>query len=189
MKDTEVQNYLESARKQFEYYKMLAEKTFDQVDEEKLFWRPNEKSNSIAIIVNHIAGNMLSRWTDFLTTDGEKDFRNRDQEFEDVLKTKSEMLKKWEEAWSIVFEALSQVNEDNFCQLVYIRNKGHSIMEAINRQLCHYAYHIGQVVFLGKVVATNWHSLSIPKGNSQTYNNTQFSKPKQKGHFTDDFLK
>ena len=189
MTDKEIKNYLESAKKQFAYYKLLAEKTFDQIDEEKLFWAPNEESNSIDIIVNHIAGNMKSRWTDFLTTDGEKDFRKRDQEFEDVIKTKKEMLVIWEAGWSILFKALSQVNEDNFCQLVYIRNQGHSITEATNRQLCHYAYHIGQIVFLGKVVAMKWNSLSIPKGESQNYNSKQFSKPKQKGHFTDDLMR
>lgn len=186
MEDTQIQNYLSSVTKQLEYYKLLAEKTFDQVEDEKLFWLPNDESNSIAIIVNHLSGNMISRWTDFLTTDGEKEFRQRDQEFEDIIKTKKEMLEKWESAWSVLFNALASVNNDNFCKLVYIRNMGHSITEAINRQLCHYSYHIGQIVFLGKIVATKWNSLSIPKGASQSYNDKKFSKPKQRGHFTDD---
>jgi hypothetical protein len=189
MEDTQIQNYLNSAAKQFEYYKMLGEKTFAQLDEEKLFWTANEESNSIAVIVNHLNGNMISRWTDFLNTDGEKGFRKRDQEFENIIKTKEEMLKSWEAGWSCLFDALAQVNDGNFSQLVYIRNIGHSITEAINRQMNHYAYHIGQIVFIGKIIATEWNSLSIPKGNSATYNSVQFAKPKHRGHFTDDLTK
>ena len=114
MNDTQIQNYLNSALKQFEYYKMLGEKTLAQLDDDKLFWTANEESNSIAIIVNHLSGNMLSRWTDFLNTDGEKEFRKRDQEFENIIKTKEEMLKKWEEGWSCLFDSLAQGERREF---------------------------------------------------------------------------
>jgi len=150
----------------------------------------NPESNSIAITVNHIVGNMLSRWTDFLTTDGEKDFRNRDKEFEDVIKTRQELLDKWETGWACLFEALASVNEDNFETTVYIRNMGHTVVEAVNRQLAHYAYHIGQIVYLGRMIkGAEWASLSIPKGDSKTYNAEKFAMPKREAHFTDEFLK
>ncbi|MFT4665178.1 MAG: hypothetical protein ACI8YQ_001704 [Polaribacter sp.] len=182
-------NYLESVKKQFDYYKMLGDKTFAQLTEEELLWQYNAESNSIAVIVNHITGNMLSRWTDFLTTDGEKEWRNRDQEFEDLIKTKAQLLQRWEEGWACLFKAIASVDEENFQQLVYIRNQGHTIVEAINRQLAHYAYHIGQIVFLGKMVkGEDWSNLSIPKGDSKTYNEGKFKQEKRRGHFTDDFL-
>lgn len=182
-------NYLESARKQFEYYKMLGEKTFDQLEDQDLFWQYNEASNSIAIIVKHLWGNMLSRWTDFLTTDGEKEWRNREGEFEADIKTRTELFEKWNEGWACVFDALDSINESNFDTTIYIRNMGHTIPEAINRQLAHYAYHIGQIVYIGRMIKNEkWQSLSIPKGKSKEYNAEKFSKPKRKEHFTDSFL-
>lgn len=189
MKDSQIENFIQSAFKQFEYYKMLGEKTFDQLEAHQLFESENKNCNSIAVIVQHLHGNMMSRWTDFLHTDGEKDFRNRDQEFETIIKNKKDMLDKWEEGWTCLFQALSSITADNFSQLVYIRNIGHTIIEAVNRQLAHYAYHIGQIVLIGKLVAKNWESLSIPKGNSKVYNQERFEKPKARGHFTDDYLK
>lgn len=183
-------NYLESIRKQFEYYKLLGERTIAQLDEAELFWQYNQTSNSIAILVNHLWGNMLSRWTDFLTTDGEKEWRERDQEFEASIKTKTELLEKWERGWKCLFQALDSIDEDNFDTIVYIRNMGHTIVEAINRQLAHYAYHIGEIVFIGKMQkGVNWQSLSIPKGQSKDYNQDKFSQPKRKQHFTDEYLK
>ncbi|WP_210464242.1 DUF1572 domain-containing protein [Rufibacter roseolus] len=183
-------NYLESVRKQFEYYKMLGDKTFPQVPDEKLFWQFNEDSNSIGTIVKHLWGNMLSRWTDFLTSDGEKEWRNRDAEFENDLHTRAEVLAKWEEGWACLFNTLNSLTADDLDTIIYIRNQGHTVMEAINRQLAHYPYHVGQIVFLGKMLSENgWASLSIPKGNSQMYNQEKFSKPRQKEHFTDEFLK
>lgn len=183
------QNYLESVKKQFEYYKLLGDKTFRQVKEEDLFWQYNPESNSIAIIVKHLWGNMLSRWTDFLNTDGEKTWRNRDQEFEASIKTKVELLEKWEAGWACLFEAIDSVNEDNFATTVYIRNLGHTITEAINRQLAHYASHIGQIVFIGRMIqGEQWQSLSIPKGGSKAFNEKKFAKPKRKEHFTKEFL-
>jgi hypothetical protein len=183
-------DYLESVKKQFEYYKMLGEKTFSQLQEKDLFWQFNSDSNSIAAIVKHLWGNMLSRWTDFLTSDGEKTWRNRDAEFENDIKTRQELLDKWNEGWACLFKAINALSTDDLGKIIYIRNQGHTATEAINRQLAHYAYHIGQIVFIGKMLAGDrWISLSIPKGSSQTYNEEKFSKPKQKGHFTDEFLK
>jgi len=190
MNTTIVENYLSNVIKQFEYYKLLGEKTFDQLKDEALFYQFNTECNSIAIIVKHLWGNMKSRWTDFLTTDGEKDFRDRDTEFELDFKTKEELINQWNEGWSILFEALDNINESNFNQIIYIRNQGHTITEAINRQLAHYSYHIGQIVYIGKMTKEKaWQSLSIPKGESKTYNKTKFSKSKSKSHFTDEFLK
>lgn len=182
-------NYLESVIKQFEYYKMLGDKTFAQVPGEKLFWQYNEDSNSIATIVKHLWGNMLSRWTDFLTTDGEKEWRNRDEEFENDIATKEEMLQKWNDGWNVFLNTLKSLKEKDLEKIIYIRNQGHTVMEAINRQLAHYPYHIGQIVLIGKMCADNWTSLSIPKGNSKQFNNDKFAKPKHKAHFTDEFLK
>ncbi|MGD1892761.1 MAG: DUF1572 domain-containing protein [Cyclobacteriaceae bacterium] len=185
-----VENYLESVKKQFAYYRSLGDKAFAQLTEAELFWEPNPDNNSIAIIVNHLAGNMLSRWTDFLTADGEKEWRNRDEEFEDRIKTKDDLLKKWNQGWDCLFQALDSVNADNFEQVVYIRNMGHTVVEAINRQLAHYAYHVGQIVYLGKISrGGDWQSLSVPKGGSQAYNDAKFSQPKRRAHFTDEYLK
>lgn len=180
-------NYLESVIKQFEYYKMLGEKTFAQMPEDKLFWQYNEDSNSIASIVKHLWGNMQSRWTDFLTTDGEKEWRNRDAEFENDIATTQEMIDKWNEGWQVFLDTLKSLKETDLEKIIYIRNEGHTVLEAINRQLAHYPYHIGQIVFIGKMLAENWNSLSIPKGNSNAYNVDKFSKPKEKKHFTDEF--
>jgi uncharacterized damage-inducible protein DinB len=182
-------HYLESVIKQCEYYKMLGDKTFAQISDEKLFWQYNENSNSIATIIKHLWGNMLSRWTDFLTTDGEKEWRKRDEEFENDIATKQELLDKWNEGWKVFLDTLKSLKDDDLEKTIYIRNQGHTVMEAINRQLAHYPYHIGQIVFIGKMGAENWTSLSIPKGNSKQFNADKFSKPKQKAHFTDEFLK
>ncbi len=183
------ENYLASAKKQFQYYKLLGDKTFDQLDEKDFFWQFNEVSNSIAVIVKHLWGNMLSRWTDFLTADGEKEWRNRDAEFEADIRTMEEMLKKWEEGWAALFNALDSVTQDNFETTIYIRNMGHTIPEAVNRQMAHYAYHVGQIVFIGRMIkGSAWLSLSIPKGKSNQYNQEKFSQPKRKAHFTDEFL-
>ena len=183
-------NYLSGIHKQFQYYKFLGERTFEQLKEDDLFWQYNEASNSIAILVNHLWGNMLSRWTDFLTSDGEKEWRERDMEFENVIENKEELLSKWNEGWDCLFTALDSITEENFDTIVYIRNQGHSIPDAINRQLAHYAYHIGQIVYIGRMIrGETWTSLSIPKGESKTFNKEKFSKSKHSAHFTDEFLK
>ncbi len=172
-------NYLESAKKQFNQYKILGEKTFEQVPDEKLFWQFNGQSNSIGTIVKHLSGNMRSRFSDFLTTDGEKKWRNRDKEFENDFKTREELMAKWTEGWSCVFEALDLLTGEDLEKIVFIQNEKHSAIEALNRQLTHYAYHVGQIVFLGKMICDqNWKSLSIPKDHSEQFNAGKFSTPK-----------
>jgi hypothetical protein len=182
-------DYLQSSIKQFEYYKMLGEKTFAQVSDEALFWQYNEESNSIATIVKHLWGNMLSRWTDFLTSDGEKEWRKREEEFENDITTRQEMMDNWNEGWQCLFNAINSLKDNDLDKIIYIRNMGHSITEAINRQLAHYPYHVGQIVFIGKMASENtWNSLSIPRGKSKEYNAEKFAKPKHKEHFTSEFL-
>lgn len=182
-------DYLTSVRKQFEYYKQLGEKTFAQLPDDALFWQYNPESNSIATIVKHLWGNMLSRWTDFLTTDGEKEWRQREAEFDNDLLTRQAVLAKWTEGWNCLFSALDSLTEENLQTTVYIRNQGHSVVEAINRQLAHYPYHVGQIVFIGKMALdTKWASLSIPRGNSAGYNAEKFAQPRHDAHFTDEYL-
>jgi len=182
-------NFIEACVLQFKYYKSLGEKTFDQLTEPDLFHEPQTGANSIAIIVNHLHGNMLSRWTNFLTEDGEKEWRKRDLEFTDFIKTKVELLEKWNSGWAVLLEALTTVNENNFQELVYIRNQGHTITEAILRQLAHYSYHVGEIVYIGKLIkGKEWTSLSIPKGSSKSYNREKFSKAKSRKHFTKEYL-
>ena len=181
--------YLESIKKQFLYYKTLGEKAMEQLEPEQLFISMNEDTNSIATIVKHLSGNMLSRWTDFLTTDGEKEWRNRDSEFENDLQTKTEVLKKWNEGWDCFFNAVNALQPEQLLDIIYIRNEGHTITEAINRQLAHYSYHIGQIVFYAKLLKKgDWDSLSIPKNKSGDYNVDKFSKDKTIKNFTDDEL-
>ena len=183
-------DFIGTAKKQFEYYKLLGEKTFEQLTEEQLFFVYNEDSNSIGVIVKHLHGNMLSRWTDFLISDGEKETRNRDGEFENDIKSKAELLKKWNEGWHCLFTALNSLTTEDLNKTIYIRNQGCTVSDAIMRQLAHYPYHVGQIVFLGKMLTNNnWKSLSIPKNASKEYNSEKFSKPKSDAHFTDEYLK
>ncbi len=184
------QSYLESARKQFLYYKTLGEKAIDQLEPEQLFIAVNEDTNSIATIIKHISGNMLSRWTDFLTTDGEKEWRNRDDEFENDLQSKEEVLKLWNKGWNCLENALESLKPEQLSDIIYIRNEGHTVIEAINRQLAHYPYHVGQIVFYAKQLKkSEWESLSIPKNKSANYNAEKFAKEKEIKNFTDDELK
>ena len=173
--------YLQNTIKQFEYYKLLGDKSFDQVSDEDLFWQYNESSNSIAVVVKHLWGNMLSRWTDFLTRDGEKDWRNRDAEFENNILTREELLQKWNEGWKCLFDALHGLHNDDLEKIIYIRNMGLTVTDAISRQLAHYTYHVGQIVYIARMKANEWKSLSIPKGQSQQYNEKKFAKPKACG--------
>ena len=178
--------YLESTKKLFTYYKKLGDDAMAQVADEKLFFQPNEDSNSIAIIVQHMAGNMLSRWTDFLTTDGEKDWRNRDAEFEANITNRQALFEYWNKGWRCLFDAMNSLTETDLDKTIYIRNEGHTVVEAINRQLAHYPYHVVQIIFLAKMLSTNeWKSLSIPKNKSQDYNQDKFSKEKGDAFFTD----
>jgi hypothetical protein len=182
--------YLESARKQFEYYKMLGEKTITRLNRAELNMQYNSEMNSVATIVKHLHGNMLSRWTNFLLEDGEKPWRKRDEEFDNSDIDPKQLMQWWAEGWLCLFDALRNIRPGDYDRVIYIRNQGHSITDAINRQLCHYAYHVGQIVMLGKMIlADRWESLSIPKGNSQKFNAEHFSKEKETKHFTDDFLK
>lgn len=183
-------NYLDSVKKQFEYYKSLGEKTFDQIDDDKLFWQYNKESNSIAMIVKHLSGNMLSRWTGFLITDGEKDWRDRDSEFVNDIPSRAALLEYWCKGWDCLFLALDTLKDDDLGKIIYIRNQGHTVVEAINRQLAHYSYHIGQITFIGKMIQNEaWISLSIPKGNSKSYNDEKFSQAKHQEHFTEEMLR
>ena len=182
-------SYLESIKKQFLYYKTLGEKAMDQLESEQLFVAVNEDTNSIATIVKHLSGNMLSRWTDFLTSDGEKEWRNRDSEFEETISTKEELLITWNKGWDCFFNAIDSLTPDQLTTIIYIRNEGHTVIEAINRQLAHYPYHIGQMVFYAKMLKqSEWTSLSIPKNKSNSYNADKFAKEKSIKNFTDDEL-
>jgi len=180
-------SYLNSIKKQFGYYKLLGDKTFEQLNDQDIHWQLNEDSNSVSIIVKHIVGNMLSRWTNFLTEDGEKEWRQRNQEFEGTYQNKEALITAWEKGWQCLFDALKPLTNKDLEHIIYIRNQGHTVTEAIHRQLSHYAYHIGQVVFIGKMIkGENWKSLSVPKGQSLVYNKEKFSKDKGRRHFTDD---
>jgi len=181
--------YLASTRKQFAYYKLLGEKTFTQLSDDELFWQHNADTNSVATIVKHLWGNMRSRWTDFLTSDGEKEWRDREAEFDNDVRTREAMLAKWEEGWACLFGALEPLTDADLGRIIHIRNEGHTVLEAINRQLAHYPYHVGQIVHIGKMLRGDaWQSLSIPRGKSQDFNADKFSKPKHRGHFTDGVL-
>lgn len=182
-----MESYLNSVVKQFRYYKMLGEKAIEQLSEEQLFWQYNEESNSIAVLVNHITGNMLSRFTDFLTADGEKPWRNRDAEFTNPFNGKEELMSRWNQGWECLLKALEQLTEADMERIVYIRNDGHTVLEAINRQLAHYPYHIGQLVFIAKMLkGEDWQTLSIARNKSSDYNSRKFSQDKERRHFTDD---
>ncbi len=182
--------YLKSAIKQFQYYKVLAEKAMLQLDDSQLFASVNDDTNSISTIVKHLAGNMLSRWTDFLTTDGEKEWRNRDGEFESDTQSRDEVMAVWEKGWECLFNALNSLQPNQLENIIYIRNEGHSVVDAINRQLAHYSYHVGQIVFAAKMLKeTSWNSLTIPRNTSGDYNKDKFDQPKTIRHFTDAEIK
>lgn len=180
-------SYLTSALKQFKYYKLLGDKTIEQLSFEDLKKEFVTDSNSISIVVKHLSGNMLSRWTNFLTEDGEKNWRNRDKEFIDNFNSKDDIISAWNQGWDCLFDAIEPLEVSNLEHIIYIRNQGHTVTEAINRQMMHYAYHVGQMVFLGKLIkGKNWQSLSIAKGTSSAYNQNMFSKNKTQRHFTDE---
>ncbi|MCC9073900.1 DUF1572 domain-containing protein [Flavobacterium sp. F-65] len=184
------ESYLESIKKQFLYYKTLGEKAIAQLEPEQIFTTLNEDTNSIATIVKHLSGNMLSRWTDFLTTDGEKQWRNRDEEFENDSQSKDEVMVAWEKGWKCLFEALNSLQPNQLTDIIYIRNEGHTVIEAINRQLAHYPYHVGQIVFYAKQLKnSSWQSLSIPRKESNSYNAAKFAQEKEIKNFTDEELK
>lgn len=159
-----VKEYIHSVTRRLKYYKDLGEKTFEQLNDLEIHFRNNEESNSIAIIVQHMTGNMLSRWTNFLTEDGEKEWRKRDDEFEYHNCTKAVMIENWQKGWNCFFKALESLNEENLFNTITIRNEPLTVMDALNRQFAHYPYHVGQIVYIGKMVRDKgWKSLSIPK--------------------------
>ena len=157
------EHYLESIKKEFRYYKGLGEKAIAQTPDDKLFWQPNTDSNSIAVIVQHLSGNMLSRWTDFLATDGEKEWRERDAEFEKILTGRQQLLNTWQKGWTCFFNTMDSLTKNDLNRVVYIRNQEYAVFESINKQLAHYAYHIGQIIYIAKMTSGNWTSLTIPK--------------------------
>ena len=164
--------YLDEVRRQFRGYKRLAEGAITQLKDEELFIAIDPEANSVAVIIKHMAGNMRSRFTDFLTTDGEKPDRHRDQEFEmDLATTRADLMRRWEECWNIVFAAIAALKPEDTTRMVTIRGEPHSVLQAINRQVAHYAYHVGQIVFLAKHFrSSQWKSLSIPRGKSEEIN-------------------
>ena|SRR5690348_7416736 len=164
-------SYLQDSLAVFRYYKKLAESAMAQCPDDGLCKAPDGESNSIAIVVKHMAGNMRSRWTDFLTSDGEKPNRNRDSEFESPAATREELLKQWEGGWSYLFSALEPLNDADITRIITIRTEPHSVMQAINRQIAHYSYHVGQIVFLAKHFgADHWKALTIPRKKSADFN-------------------
>ena len=166
-----LEQYHSDALQSFRNYKKLAERAIEQVSDEEFFATIDEEANSIALIVKHIAGNLRSRWTDFLTTDGEKPDRNRDTEFEVIEDTRESLTKYWEDGWQILFDAIEPLSEEDFSKAVTIRGQPHSIVEAINRQLTHYSYHIGQIVLLAKHFrSSEWKTLSSAKNRSAEFN-------------------
>jgi len=163
--------FLESARKRFAEYKALGEKALDQLSGEELHWRPNEASNSIALLIKHLWGNMRSRWTNFLTEDGEKEWRLRDEEFETPAASPELLRRQWEEGWKALLDALNALQPADLTRTVTIRTQPLTVIDAINRQLMHYAYHVGQIVSLAKWCRGDaFQTLSIPKGQSDAYN-------------------
>lgn len=163
--------FIESARTTFEKMKSLAEKAFDQLSDKELLWTPDSETNSVAVIVQHLHGNMLSRWTDFLTTDGEKDWRERDREFMPVeMIDRYELFQQWEEGWACVFHALQSIPPDEILNKITIRGEEHTVIEAVHRQISHYGYHIGQIIQIAKLrKGAWWKCLSISKGQSKSF--------------------
>ena len=172
--------YLKVVLERFKSVKNLGDKTINLLSEDEIHWKLNDQSNNVAVIVKHLSGNMVSRWSDFLTSDGEKSYRNRDQEFEESRVSKEELFGIWEKGWQILFEALTNLEEQDLLKNIYIRSEKHLVIDAIERQMVHYSYHIGQVIYIGKQVKDkDWKNLSIPKGQSKEY--LEYMEKKHKG--------
>lgn len=169
--------YILSVKARLSYYKGLGEKSISQLSDSEINYAPSVESNSMSVIVKHISGNMLSRFTDFLTSDGEKEWRNRDAEFEGEIESIEELLKVWNKGWAVVFKTLEELQPKDLLTTVYIRMEAHTVIDALNRQLAHYPYHIGQMIYLAKAIkGSAWESLSIPKGKSNDFNSSMFNK-------------
>ena len=166
--------YLETVIRRVRYYRHLAEQTFDQLEDKDFHFQPSSESNSIALIIQHISGNMLSRWTNFLTEDGEKEWRHRDNEFIIHEYSKTQLMELWNEGWECFINSLESLKEEDLLKTVTIRQEPLTVVDAINRQLAHYPHHIGQILYVGKLIKNeNWKNLSIPKGKSETYNKSE----------------
>lgn len=164
--------FLSSAISRSSYYKELGDKTFEQLMDKDFYFTPAEECNSIAIIIQHMHGNMLSRWTNFLTSDGEKEWRKRDAEFEEQNFTREQLLQLWEEGWNCFLNALRSLSAADLGKTIYIRTEPLSVIDAINRQLAHYPYHVGQIIYIAKILRNkDWQNLSVPKGMSDEFNN------------------
>jgi Protein of unknown function (DUF1572) len=165
-------HYLDEVRRQFRGHKRLGEGALAQLTDAQLFTTLDPESNSVAIVIKHLAGNMRSRFTDFLTADGEKPDRHRDQEFElTASTTRAEVMQWWEQGWACVFTAVEALKAEDVMRIVYIRHEPHTVLQALNRQVAHYAYHVGQIVFLAKHLrSSEWKSLSVPRGKSEEFN-------------------
>lgn len=165
--------YLSCTIKRLRYYKLLGDKTFEQLEEPDFLYQPNAASNSIAVIIQHLHGNMLSRWTNFLTEDGEKEWRKRDSEFGVYQHSKATLLDLWEKGWACFLDALASLKEEDLLKTITIRKEPLIVIDAINRQLAHYPYHVGQIVYIGRMIKDQqWRSLSIEPGQSQQYNDS-----------------
>ncbi|MFB4168229.1 DUF1572 domain-containing protein [Virgibacillus sp. JSM 102003] len=162
--------YLNVVQERFKSVKDLGDKAISQLSNDEIHWNLNDASNSVAVIAKHLSGNMVSRWSDFLTSDGEKSYRKRDQEFENDISSKQELIAVWEKGWNTLFKTLNGLEGQDLLKSVFIRGESHTALEALERQLAHYAYHIGQIVYIGKQLkGENWETLSIPKGKSEEY--------------------
>lgn len=180
-------NSIPSLTKLFAYYKELGEKAIAQVGDADLHRAIGEEGNSIAVVMRHIAGNAKSRFSDFLTSDGEKPWRDREDEFTEGAASRAQLLQEWGDGWACLFSAISHLSDADLDRMVLIRNEGHTVLEALHRQLAHYAYHVGQIVLLSRAfVGPAWISLSIPRGKSRDYNAEKFGKPAGRRHFTDE---
>ena len=169
--DTIGNAFLQSAIKRVKYYKQLSERTFEQLEENDFYFRPNSVSNSLAVIIQHMSGNMLSRWSNFLSEDGEKSWRNRDMEFEDRHYSRQELMECWEKGWNCFTDALESLKEEDLLKTVYIRSEPLPVIDAINRQLAHYPHHAGQIIYVGKIIrGEQWENLSIERNRSEAYN-------------------
>ncbi len=185
--DTSVHtNLLECYTSLFQYYRELGNKAMAQVDDAGFSRQPTPESNSISVIVSHLSGNMLSRFSDFLNSDGEKTWRDRDAEFEERIVDRATLLSAWNRGWDCLFEALHSLQAIDLEKMVFIRNQGHTVLEALSRQLGHYAYHVGQIVYVSRMLTgAEWTSLSIPKNGSQAFNTEKFARDKERKFFTD----
>ncbi|MEZ5428848.1 MAG: DUF1572 family protein [Pyrinomonadaceae bacterium] len=171
MNEAIIENYLKNAVESFRNYKLMAERAIGQISDEDFFRAIDAEANSVAVLVKHVAGNQLSRWRDFLTSDGEKPDRRRDTEFELMDETREDLMRFWERGWQTLFDALTPLTAEDFGKTVLIRGEAHTVCEAINRQMTHYAYHVGQIALLAKHFrSSKWQTLSVPRGHSEEFN-------------------